>query len=347
MGKRPRNKDTQQSAAAKESVWKPVEVGLEKPGEKILDKNHYDDDEDNNNNNNTLSMAADLDVTTGEEMGMFYSLQVIEPSQYRVITGDDGTKLFQIVTADAESKNEVISDKNPAKKIASKECDEDSDKPTQTSKASETDAKVKEPPKKKQKKKSKETASSEKPDEDSALSEQETLSLQESWVIATGGVTLHQEICKGLARQQFYTPMPIQSATLPASILGRRNIVGAAPTGSGKTLSFLLPILQYLMEQKDETSTNDDEDAQEDLRKLQALILTPTRELAMQIHKECDKLVPRQIGTIVGGLALPKQARVLNKNKPPILVGTPGRLWELVRLSLSGDLAVLSKKRNH
>jgi superfamily II DNA/RNA helicase len=92
---------------------------------------------------------------------------------------------------------------------------------------------------------------------------------------------------------------------------------------AGKTLAFLLPVLQYLLERRDdETMSND--------RTLQALILAPTRELAMQIHRECSDLVPGQIGTIVGGLAMSKQQRVLQKNRPPIIVGTVGRIWELV-----------------
>ena len=165
--------------------------------------------------------------------------------------------------------------------------------------------------------------------------------MQQSWLIATGGVSLHYTLCKGLIRQNFYSPMPIQAATLPASVLGRRNIVGAAPTGSGKTLSFLIPVLQNLMEQQDERAATglDDAAAADSHGPLQALILTPTRELALQIHQECDKLVPRQIGTIVGGLALAKQARVLNKHRPPIVVATPGRLWELVRLFLRHECA--------
>jgi ATP-dependent RNA helicase DDX24/MAK5 len=144
--------------------------------------------------------------------------------------------------------------------------------------------------------------------------------MQTAWMVATGGVELHPTLCASLLSQKFWTPTPIQSATLPASILGRRNIVGAAPTGSGKTLAYLLPILQSLLSQESET------------RVLQALVLTPTRELALQVSRECDLLAgeKRLSATIVGGLALAKQQRVLEKNKPPILVATPGRLWELV-----------------
>jgi len=178
--------------------------------------------------------------------------------------------------------------------------------------------------------------------------------IQMSWLAATGGVTLCVPLCRALKAQNFERPTPIQAATLAAAILGRRNIVGAAPTGSGKTLAFLLPICQYLLEEVQQQTPSLDADEseasivgsssgrQQDRRwveqlPLQALILTPTRELALQIHKECEKLLPRSIGTIVGGLAHAKQTRVLEKKRPPILVGTPGRLWELVR---SGDESI-------
>ena len=129
---------------------------------------------------------------------------------------------------------------------------------------------------------------------------------------------------------QYTFPTPIQSATLPASILGRRDIVGAAPTGSGKTLSFGLPILQYLLETC--TCATDGRRRGVQQLPLQALILTPTRELALQVTCELQKvsLNTIKIGTIVGGFAEVKQRRTLEKVKPSILVATPGRLWELV-----------------
>jgi ATP-dependent RNA helicase DDX24/MAK5 len=158
--------------------------------------------------------------------------------------------------------------------------------------------------------------------------------MQTSWMIATGGVTLDPRICSSLVQQDFWMPTPIQSATLPAALMGRRNIVGAAPTGSGKTLAYLLPIVQYLLLlQPEKEENNAAPPVVLSHSHLLALILTPTRELALQVSRECDKLIPnkKQCGTIVGGLALQKQERILTKNKPPILVATPGRLWELVR----------------
>lgn len=153
--------------------------------------------------------------------------------------------------------------------------------------------------------------------------------MQTAWMSQTGGVTLHDEVCKSLIRQDFWTPTPIQAGCLPAAILGRRNIVGAAPTGSGKTLAFLLPIYQTLLEEADKV---DEEDARE--QQLKALVLTPTRELAKQIVAECDKLGRGRAALVVGGLAHVKQKRLLSR-RPPIIVATPGRLWEMVRPSSS------------
>ena len=74
--------------------------------------------------------------------------------------------------------------------------------------------------------------------EEGEADETQLYSLQTSWMTATGGVTIRLELCKSLLAQNFWTPTPIQAASLPAATLGRRNIVGAAPTGSG--MSFVL-----------------------------------------------------------------------------------------------------------
>ena len=156
--------------------------------------------------------------------------------------------------------------------------------------------------------------------------------LQLSWSHASGGAVLDPILCRSLLRLGFDQPTPIQAATLSATILGRRNLVGAAPTGSGKTLAFLLPIMQSLLQQP----------PQQQRSVVRALVVTPTRELATQISSECDKLLPttnsnkaimkKQSVTLVGGSAPVKQARLLSTLRPPIIVGTPGRLWQMVRV---------------
>ena len=182
--------------------------------------------------------------------------------------------------------------------------------------------------------------------------QQATEQLQTTWSIAAPGVTLHPTLCAGLHSLNYAYPTPIQSATLPAAILGRRDIVGAAPTGSGKTLSYGLPILQFLLESKDEKGEDGGDEkgkqakptaGQQQKLPLQALVLTPTRELAMQVTDELKRVSSGAvaIGTIVGGFAEVKQRRTLEKVRPPVLVGTPGRLWELVSCSFPVVLVCL------
>lgn len=89
-----------------------------------------------------------------------------------------------------------------------------------------------------------------------------------------------------------------------------------------------------------ETSCEGNESPNSLHSKLIAMILCPTRELALQVSNEYSKLVISTIdepyhnrikcGSIVGGLSEHKQKRVLDVKKPPVLVGTPGRLWDLV-----------------
>lgn len=198
-------------------------------------------------------------------------------------------------------------------------------------------------PHKAAKKQSEEDVTSSSQQEEQNTAQQEELeqivsATQTAWCSATGGVMLHRTLCQALLKQQWLSPMPIQSAALPAAMLGRRNIVGAAPTGSGKTLAYLLPIAQVLLEEQILRKQQDNEIAP----CLRALILTPTRELALQVQDECLKLLKfanvkgkNAIGTLVGGLAAVKQQRVLEKDRPHILVGTVGRCWELVRGSCS------------
>ncbi|KAL3905570.1 MAG: hypothetical protein SGILL_009624, partial [Bacillariaceae sp.] len=116
-----------------------------------------------------------------------------------------------------------------------------------------------------------------------------------------------------------------------------------------KTLAFLIPILNHLLEQKSEAESDDGNieaktsATQNDY--IEALIMTPTRELATQIHNECDKLLPNQCVTLVGGIALVKQARMLRTKKPPIVVATAGRLWAMLSSGEHEHLRDLSKIR--
>ncbi|KAL5480766.1 MAK5 [Sanghuangporus weigelae] len=141
---------------------------------------------------------------------------------------------------------------------------------------------------------------------------------------------LHPRLCSALHRQNFLSPTPIQRKSLPPALKGK-DVIGVAETGSGKTLAYGFPILQYLLERKRSSNA----------RILQALILAPTRELALQVASHLNTCIANpekesgkrhesvRIGTVVGGMAIQKQLRVLERGVD-ILVATPGRLWELI-----------------
>lgn len=137
-----------------------------------------------------------------------------------------------------------------------------------------------------------------------------------------------------LETMNFTTPTPIQTQAIPA-ILERRDVLGIAKTGSGKTASYVLPTLMNL--QKIVAFNN---------RHIQALVVVPTRELAVQVnevfHQFGSKIAdPVKSMAVYGGVSINPQMMGMNKVK--VLVATPGRLLELIEakaLSLS-ELRVL------
>lgn len=153
---------------------------------------------------------------------------------------------------------------------------------------------------------------------------------------------LPEEILTALKDLEFSVPTHIQSLVLPPAIFGRKDILGAAETGSGKTLSYGIPIISGIINLKKQENNNNKEikeitqkedttNSLEDVNKLYALILAPTRELAIQVQnhlKMAAKYTDIKIAAIVGGMAVAKQERIL-KQSPEIVVATPGRFWEL------------------
>jgi ATP-dependent RNA helicase DeaD len=125
---------------------------------------------------------------------------------------------------------------------------------------------------------------------------------------------LEARILKAVTELGFEEPTPIQLKAIPVALEGR-DLIGQAQTGTGKTAAFGLPIIQRI------NGTSD---------KLSALILTPTRELAIQVAEEIGKL-SRYKGVrtlpIYGGQEIGRQIRALKKH-PHIVVGTPGRLLD-------------------
>jgi ATP-dependent RNA helicase RhlE len=113
---------------------------------------------------------------------------------------------------------------------------------------------------------------------------------------------------------------PIQAQAIPLG-LSRRDIVGCAPTGTGKTLAFLLPALQHLLESPSKT------------KKPRILVLEPTRELAIQVDKEAQKLTAstslRSVA-VYGGAGMRQQTEKLHKGVD-IVAATPGRLMDHMR----------------
>lgn len=128
---------------------------------------------------------------------------------------------------------------------------------------------------------------------------------------------IDEEIEKGLKKSGIISPTPIQSQSIPFLLKGR-DLIAQAQTGTGKTLAFLLPILEKI-----DTNNKD----------VQALIITPTRELAIQITAEAKKLSKiKDINTlsVYGGQDVDAQIRKLN-NGVHLVVGTPGRIIDHLR----------------
>ncbi|MCP9258925.1 hypothetical protein DINM_001916 [Dirofilaria immitis] len=133
-------------------------------------------------------------------------------------------------------------------------------------------------------------------------------------------------ILKAIADIGFAEPTEIQKLVIPSAIRDRRDIIGAAETGSGKTLAFSIPIVEHLLVNQSFAESS------EQIKSIRALILAPTRELVMQIRNHIDALLkytPFKVASIVGGLSLQKQERIL-KYVPEIVIATPGRFLALM-----------------
>ena len=129
-------------------------------------------------------------------------------------------------------------------------------------------------------------------------------------------------ILKALTAEGYTTPTPIQAQSIPL-ILERRDLLGCAQTGTGKTAAFAIPILQLLYQEK-----RDDRGP----RTIKVLILTPTRELAIQIDESFaayGKFTGLTHTVIFGGVSQLNQTNILRRGVD-ILVATPGRLLDLI-----------------
>lgn len=143
---------------------------------------------------------------------------------------------------------------------------------------------------------------------------------------------LRPEIYRGLEAIRFTTPTPVQERFIPVVLQGR-SVVGQSQTGSGKTHAFLIPIFEKL-----------DVNA----KQVQAIITTPSRELAQQIYDASQKMadafpedIRPKVGVYVGGTDKARQIQQLQSNQPQIVIGTPGRIKDLYK---SGALDIHTAK---
>ncbi len=123
-------------------------------------------------------------------------------------------------------------------------------------------------------------------------------------------------VLKGVRAAGYTEPTPIQAKAIPLILQGG-DIIGAAQTGTGKTAAFVLPILTRLLGGK---------------KRLRALVLTPTRELAAQVEtnaRDYARFTDLRVGVVYGGVPIPPQEKMLGRQGLDLLVATPGRLLDL------------------
>ncbi|BCY16736.1 ATP-dependent RNA helicase DeaD [Leptolinea sp. HRD-7] len=132
---------------------------------------------------------------------------------------------------------------------------------------------------------------------------------------------LQPQFIKAVREMGFESPTPIQEAAIPALLEGR-SVIGQAQTGTGKTAAFVLPLLHKVESGK--------------MRAPQALILAPTRELAIQVTDAARQMAqetPLRVMTVYGGQAYSIQLRQIDRGVD-VVVGTPGRMLDLIKKKL-------------
>ncbi|MBE8163337.1 MAG: DEAD/DEAH box helicase [Bdellovibrionaceae bacterium] len=129
---------------------------------------------------------------------------------------------------------------------------------------------------------------------------------------------LNTNVLDALKKMQFITPTDIQSKAIPLLMQEGTDLIARAQTGTGKTAAFGIPLLHKI---------------DPSLHSIQAVILSPTRELAAQLKEEMDKLsefTDIKSVLVMGGTAYERQKRNIKQGKPHILIGTPGRVLDLI-----------------
>jgi ATP-dependent RNA helicase RhlE len=129
---------------------------------------------------------------------------------------------------------------------------------------------------------------------------------------------LQAPLLQALAAKNFVTPTPVQTKAIPPALEGN-DVIATAQTGTGKTLAFLIPVMEML--------------AATPAGQINALVLVPTRELAIQVHEQYEALRARKAtpaALVIGGLSEKVQIRALRAGAR-IVVATPGRLEDYMR----------------
>ncbi len=139
--------------------------------------------------------------------------------------------------------------------------------------------------------------------------------------------TISQNLKNRLAAAKFVTPTPVQAKAIPPALEGH-DVLATAQTGTGKTLSFLIPLIERM-----NASINTSPTGAGNNKGIKALILLPTRELAMQVMEAYGKLMPGAAGDsalIVGGLSEQTQLQAVRRGAR-LVIATPGRLEDFMR----------------
>ena len=156
---------------------------------------------------------------------------------------------------------------------------------------------------------------------------------------------INSDLCDALRGAGYAHPTEVQMHSMK-NVVSRSDMMIAARTGEGKTLCFLIPILNNIITQYETTLSKSGLDHDSDpkilapiqksvFNEVKALIMSPTRELAVQIKEHLKRIIPAKYSKLlyscelIGGMSQAKQERVLSYG-PCIIIGTPGRIWDLI-----------------
>ncbi|KAJ5776270.1 uncharacterized protein N7511_001281 [Penicillium nucicola] len=245
-----------------------------------------------------------------------------DEDEWAGFSDDDSTDKAAKKTPTADA-TDVKEDKKPKKE--KKKNEKKNDKKTETTAKEENESKKPEQKPKQQKPKKDQSMKSALSFEALEEDEDEDSVDVSAWDV----LNLSPEIYTSLSKMKFSSPSAIQKASIPA-IMDGHDVVGKASTGSGKTLAFAIPIIEHYL---DTRGKQDKKTEKSDSTPI-ALILSPTRELAHQLAKHIGELTANapdtnaRIALLTGGLSIQKQQRQLAA--ADIVVGTPGRVWEIL-----------------